>query len=170
MSLSDEAEGGRVKVSHCGTFVLFSFDHSLQAFRRRKFYTQAPLLVPPTAPALFRAVSLYLFLFAPLIREKLCRPTLSVVVKRSRRTSALTYCCIWPQGPQTCGSHLFSLVVCISTQEEETYPPGDFFFSYAPLEPCEELGGAASCARVGPWLFGVCGRRHKLTVHTRSGI
>lgn len=127
MSLSDEAEGGRVKVSHCGTFVLFSFDHSLQAFRRRKFYTQAPLLVPPTAPALFRAVSLYLFLFAPLIREKLCRPTLSVVVKRSRRTSALTYCCIWPQGPQTCGSHLFSLVVCISTQEEETYLPADFF-------------------------------------------
>lgn len=127
MSLSDETEGGRVKVSHCGTFVLFSFDHSLQAFRRRKFYTQAPLLVPPTAPALFRAVSLYLFLFAPLIREKLCRPTLSVVVKRSRRTSALTYCCIWPQGPQTCGSHLFSLVVCISTQEEETYPPADFF-------------------------------------------
>lgn len=128
MSLSGETEGDRVKVSHCGAFVLFSFDHLLQAFCRTKFYTQAPLLVPPTAPALFRAVSLYPFCLLPLfLRNCLCRPTLSVVVKRSRRTSALTYCCIWPQGPQMCGSHLFFLVVCISTQEEETYPPADFF-------------------------------------------
>lgn len=61
-------------------------------------------------------------------RNCLCRPTLSVVVTRSRRTSALTYsCCVWPRGSRICGSHLFFLVSCISTQEEETYPPADFF-------------------------------------------
>lgn len=73
--------------------------------------------------------SIFFCLLDPLsLRNCLCRPTLFVVVKRSRRTSALTYCCIWPQGSQMCGSHLFSLVVCISTQEEGTYPPADFLF------------------------------------------
>lgn len=115
-------------------FLFFFFQLFTSNVSPNEVLTQAPLLlVPPTAAlTLLRAVSLYPPFFCPPTPRNcltcLCRPTLSVIVTRSRRTSALTYsCCVWPRGSQTWVAFVFPRRLYKHTQEEETYPPANFF-------------------------------------------
>lgn len=114
----------------------FSSNYSLQVFHRMNFLRKHLYYwFLPTACALFIAVSLYTFFFflcPPTLRNCLtclCRSTLSVIVTRSHRTSALTYsCCVWLRGSQTWVTFVFPRRLYKHTQEEETYPPAGFFF------------------------------------------
>lgn len=133
--LSDEMKGDRVKVSHCGAFFLFFFQLFASSVSQNEFLTQAPLLlVPPhclcTVHSSFALH--FFFLCPPTLRNCLtclCRSTLSVIVTRSHRTSALTYsCCVWLRGSQTWVTFVFPRRLYKHTQEEETYPPAGFFF------------------------------------------